>query len=137
GEICIKSPMLMKGYLNQPTLKNGFRTGDLGYLDADGYLYVLNRRHDIIISGGENIYPKEIEELLYQLDDISECAVIARADSVWGQIPVLYYVGSATENEIRDYLSDKLAKFKQPKIIVSADKLPKNPAGKILRKELN
>ncbi|MBB5887216.1 o-succinylbenzoate--CoA ligase [Lactovum miscens] len=137
GEIWIKSPMLMKGYLGQIPLENGFATGDLGYLDEDNYLYVLNRRRDIIISGGENIYPKEIEDLLYRLPEIFECALVPRDDPKWGQIPILYYVGELNEIDIRNYLSDKLAKFKQPKIFIQLEELPKNPSGKILRKDLN
>ncbi|GAB2026290.1 o-succinylbenzoate--CoA ligase [Lactovum odontotermitis] len=136
GEISLYSPMLIQGYLDMPLLNGYFMTGDVGWLDADDYLYVLNRRRDIIISGGENIYPKEIEDLLYRLPEISECAVIPRSDKSWGQIPVLYYAGNLTETEIQKYLSDKLAKFKQPKALIKLAELPKNPSGKILRKDL-
>lgn len=136
GEVWLSSPMLMKGYLNKKPISGFFNTDDIGYVDNDGFLYLLNRRKDIIISGGENIYPKEIEDVLYGMDDILECAVIPVADPKWGQVPVLCVVTSRTKQEIIEYLQFRLAKYKVPKQIVHYDTLPKNSMGKILRQEL-
>lgn len=136
GNIWIKSPMLMKGYLNKPDLpSDGFDTADIGYLD-NGYLYVLNRRRDIIISGGENIYPKEIENIVYGIDGVREAVLIPREDSKWGQIPILYYSGTVKSGDILEFLEGKISRFKMPKEIIYMDELPKNPSGKILRKNL-
>ena len=136
GQVYLRSPMLMRGYLNQPEIGSIFNTGDIGRLDEEGYLYIYNRRKDMIISGGENIYPKEIEDRLYSLPGIQECALVAKMDEKWGQVPVLFYAGQATENEVQVYLEKHLAKYKRPKTIYKLDSLPKNASGKILRKEL-
>ena len=136
GEVWISSPMLMKGYLNKEPIKGAFNTDDIGYVDEDGFLYLLNRRKDIIISGGENIYPKEIEDVLYGMEGILECAVIPVSDPKWGQVPVLCVVTTYTEEDIVNYLLTRLAKYKVPKRIVYYDTLPKNSMGKILRQEL-
>lgn len=139
GDIWLHSPMLMSAYLNQETLENGFETGDIGYLDKDNFLYILNRRKDIIISGGENIYPKEIENLVYAIPGIDECALIPRPDATWGQIPVLYYSAKdpvITDKKILDHLNGKIAKYKLPKAVIFRSELPKNASGKIVRKDL-
>ena len=136
GEVWISSPMLMKGYLNKEPIKGTFNTDDIGYVDEDGFLYLLNRRKDIIISGGENIYPKEIEDVLYGMEGILECAVIPVSDPKWGQVPVLCVVTTHTEKDILNYLLSRLAKYKVPKRIVYYDTLPKNSMGKILRHDL-
>ena len=136
GEVWISSPMLMKGYLNKEPIHGAFNTDDIGYVDNDGFLYLLNRRKDIIISGGENIYPKEIEDVLYGMDGILECAVIPVLDLKWGQIPILCVVTNRSEEDISEYLLSRLAKYKVPKRIVYYDTLPKNSMGKILRQEL-
>ncbi len=136
GEVWISSPMLMQGYLNKEPIAGAFNTDDIGYVDDDGFLYLLNRRKDIIISGGENIYPKEIEDVLYGMNGIKECAVIPVPDSKWGQVPVLCVVTSHREQEIIEYLQCRLAKYKVPKQIIYYDMLPKNSMGKILRQEL-
>lgn len=136
GEVWLSSPMLMKGYLNKEPIQGAFNTDDIGYVDDDGFLYLLNRRKDIIISGGENIYPKEIENVLYEMDGILECAVIPVSDPKWGQVPVLCVVTTHTEKDIVNYLLSRLAKYKVPKRIVYYDALPKNSMGKILRQEL-
>ena len=136
GEVWISSPMLMKGYLNKEPIQGTFNTDDIGYVDEDGFLYLLNRRKDIIISGGENIYPKEIEDVLYGMEGILECAVIPVSDSKWGQVPVLCVVTTHIEKDIVDYLLSRLAKYKVPKRIVYYGTLPKNSMGKILRQEL-
>lgn len=136
GEIWLHSPMLMKAYLGKPPYGEAFETGDIGYSDADGFLYILNRRRDIIISGGENIYPKEIEDVVYGLEKVRECAVIAKPDKTWGQVPILFVAGDCSEKEIRGFLAEKLAKYKIPKEIYFMESLPKNASGKILRKDL-
>ena len=136
GEVWLSSPMLMKGYLNKEPIHGVFNTDDIGYVDDDGFLYLLNRRKDIIISGGENIYPKEIEDVLYGMNGILECAVIPVSDSKWGQVPVLCVVTNCSEDEIREYLLSRLAKYKMPKRMIYFETLPKNSMGKILRQEL-
>ena len=136
GEVWLSSPMLMKGYLNKEPIHGAFNTDDIGYVDDDGFLYLLNRRKDIIISGGENIYPKEIEDILYGMDGILECAVIPVLDLKWGQVPILCVVTNRSEEDISEYLLSRLAKYKVPKRIVYYDTLPKNSMGKILRQEL-
>jgi len=136
GEVWLSSPMLMKGYLNKEPIQGAFNTDDIGYVDDDGFLYLLNRRKDIIISGGENIYPKEIEDVLYGMDGILECAVIPVSDPKWGQVPVLCVVTNCSEEDISQYLLSRLAKYKVPKRIVYYDALPKNSVGKILRQTL-
>ena len=136
GEVWLSSPMLMKGYLNKEPIQGAFNTDDIGYVDKDGFLYLLNRRKDIIISGGENIYPKEIEDVLYGMEGILECAVIPVPDPKWGQVPVLCVVTNRSEEDISQYLLSRLAKYKVPKRIVYYDTLPKNSMGKILRQEL-
>lgn len=135
GEIHLKSPMLMKGYLNREDV-HLFNTGDIGYLDKDNFLYILNRRKDIIISGGENIYPKEIEDLLYSLEGIVECALVPQEDQTWGQVPLLFYAGTPNIQEITSFLRQRLAKYKLPRQIIKMNALPKNASGKILRKNL-
>lgn len=136
GEIWLSSPMLMTGYLGQLPLKDYFNTEDLGYVDEDGFLYVVNRRKDLIISGGENIYPREIEDVLYEMPGIKECAVVPKADAKWGQIPVLFYAGDAQKEAVKEFLKTRLGKYKQPKEIHKLDALPRNSSGKILRKDL-
>lgn len=90
GQVWVEGPMLMSGYLGQDPLAGAFNTDDMGYLDQEGYLYIVNRRKDIIISGGENIYPKEIEDILYGLPFIKECALVPVEDVKWGQVPALF-----------------------------------------------
>ena len=136
GEVWLLSPMLMKGYLNKEPIKGAFNTDDIGYVDEDGFLYLLNRRKDIIISGGENIYPKEIEDVLYGMKGILECAVIPVSDPKWGQVPVLCVVTNCSEDDILEYLLSCLAKYKVPKRMIYFDALPKNSMGKILRQDL-
>ena len=127
----------MDGYLNQPIIEGFFHTQDIGCLDEDGFLYILDRRNNIIISGGENIYPQEIENLLYAHEAIKECAVVGTKDEKWGQSPVLYVVTDLDEESIYKHLAAKLARFKLPKRIVRVNKLPQNPTGKLDRHKLH
>lgn len=132
GEVLVKSPMLMDGYIGKERINGYFNTEDLGFIDETGFLYILDRRQNLIISGGENIYPKEIENVLYSHPKIIECAVVGRKDRIWGQVPVLYVVSSLNEEAISGYLSERLAKYKLPKKIIYLDELPKNSSGKVL-----
>ncbi|MCB2353592.1 o-succinylbenzoate--CoA ligase [Clostridium estertheticum] len=136
GEVLIKSPMLMDGYIGEKNIAGYFNTEDVGYIDEDGFLNIVARRTDIIISGGENIYPKEIENILYTHPLIDECAVVGHIDEKWGQIPILYVVSTLYEHEIFEYILNKLAKYKIPKKIIYLEELPKNSVGKILKREL-
>ena len=143
GEIHLNGPMVMSGYINCEPIHGDFNTDDMGYLDEDGFLYILNRRTDLIISGGENIYPKEIEDTVYAMQGVKECAVIPVADTKWGQVPALFVafddidvLGADLKMIVRDYLSSKLAKYKVPKYITIMDALPRNGTGKIMRKSL-
>lgn len=147
GEITAKGPSMLKGYYRYPegvnkNVRDGwFHTGDLGYLDDDGYLYLEGRKNDMIISGGENIYPKEIEDRCMELtEDISEAAVFGIDDEDWGEVPyaciVLQQGSRLTAEEVRSYLRDHLAHFKVPKIIEIVESLPKNAVGKVMKGEL-
>jgi long-chain acyl-CoA synthetase len=147
GEICARGPNVMKGYLNNPeaTAKafwegGWLRTEDIGLFDHDRYLYIVDRLKDLIITGGENVYPREVEELLYTRPEVEECAVIGRPDELWGeQVTALIKVraGHCLEPEaIKEFLKAGLAPFKVPKEFVAVDNLPKSPTGKILKREL-
>ncbi|MCT4607555.1 MAG: o-succinylbenzoate--CoA ligase [Marinisporobacter sp.] len=146
GEILVKGPNVMKGYRNLPeetrkTIVDGWlHTGDIGYMDEDGYIYIVDRIKDIIIVGGMNVYPREIEELLYQYDGILEAAAVGVQDDKRGEIPMAYIVVKNKEtfnlNGLKIFLRDNLAKFKRPKKIVLMDQLPKNATGKIMKRKL-
>lgn len=140
GEVVIQGPTVMQGYLNKPEesaeiLVDGWlRTGDVGILDGDGYLTLVDRAKDMIIRGGENIYPKEIEAVLYEHPGVHEVAVVGRPDVVYGQVPVAFVSftpGADTSAEqLSSFLGSALAKYKQPEIIVT-ESIPKNAVGKI------
>jgi acyl-CoA synthetase (AMP-forming)/AMP-acid ligase II len=142
GEVVIRGPIVMRGYLNKPeeTAKTidsqgWLHTGDVGIFDEDGYLKIVDRIKDMIIRGGENIYPKEIETVLYTSEGVLEAAVVGRPDDVLGEV-VLAYVSlrpdaQVTVEELHDLCREKLAKYKLPVAIEVLDDLPKNPVGKI------
>jgi len=142
GEILCCGDVVMSGYWQDPqasaaTLRNGWlHTGDLGAFDADGYLTLKDRSKDVIISGGSNIYPREIEEVLLRHPRVSEVSVIGRADREWGEMVVAYVVGDAPSGELDRLCLDAIARFKRPKDYVFIDALPKNNYGKILKTEL-
>lgn len=150
GEVTIGGPNVMAGYLGKPeetakVLVDGrLRTGDVGYLDTDGYLVLVDRIKDMIIRGGENLYPKEIETALYHHEDVLEAAVVGRADPVYGEVPVAYVTlrsGSPLTGEVLfDVCRKTLSKFKLPVEIITRESLPKNAVGKLdkpaLRAEL-
>jgi long-chain acyl-CoA synthetase len=141
GEVVIAGPTVMQGYLGRPeetarTVVDGWlHTGDVGHLDADGYLTLVDRLKDMIIRGGENLYPKEIESTLFEVSDVLEAAVVGRPDDVMGEVPVAYvalYPGSSvTEDELRDHCRTHLTRVKVPVSITIVDAIPKNPVGKI------
>lgn len=141
GQVLIKGPNVMRGYLNRPeetakTLVDGWlHTGDIGRLDADGYLVLVDRAKDMIIRGGENIYPKEIEAVLYQLPGIAEAAVVGRPSPVYGEEPVLFVALNSetalTVDEITEHAGKNLSGYKLPVAVTILDELPKNPIGKI------
>jgi acyl-CoA synthetase (AMP-forming)/AMP-acid ligase II len=146
GEIVVKSKSLMQEYWKKPdetesTIKNGWLyTGDIGYYDDTGNIYLVDRKKDMIITGGENVYPREVEEVLYQQPAVEEAAVIGIPDPYWVEtvhaVVVLRKGASATDQEIIDFCKTKLARYKAPKSVDFVETLPKNPQGKILKREL-
>ncbi|WP_207369447.1 o-succinylbenzoate--CoA ligase [Heyndrickxia coagulans] len=144
GEIAVKGPNVTIGYLNRPdanrkSFREGwFFTGDIGYLDDEGFLYVLDRRSDLIISGGENIYPAEIEEVLLAHPDILEAGVIGVEDEKWGQVPAAFIVTkrAVREKELQAFCETRLAKFKIPKKVYAVPALPRNASNKLVRRKL-
>ncbi|MBO8141327.1 MAG: o-succinylbenzoate--CoA ligase [Firmicutes bacterium] len=146
GEIAVAGPNVTPGYWNRPeataaALRDGWlHTGDLGYLDAEGYLYVADRREDLIISGGENIYPAEVEAALAAHPAVAEAAVVGAPDDHWGQVPVAYIATrpgcAVSDEELLAFLRRRLAGYKIPRRIVRREELPKGPSGKILRRSL-
>ncbi len=146
GEIVIRGPAVMKGYWNRPdataeAIRDGwFHSGDAGYFDEDGYLYIYDRVKDMIVSGGENIYPAEIESLLFSHPAVADVAVIGVPDERWGEtvkaIVVLEPDARATDHEIMEFCVGKIAGYKRPRSVEFVDELPRNPTGKILKREL-
>src|SRR5512136_536135 len=147
GEICMRGRNVMKAYLNNPEgTRDAFwenewlRSGDIGVFDRDGYVFIVDRLKDLIITGGENVYPREVEEQLYASPDVEECAVVGLPDKEWGERVVAYIVPkpgrTVVAENIKFFLKGKLSSFKVPKGYVVVSELPKNPAGKILKREL-
>jgi long-chain acyl-CoA synthetase len=146
GEVCVKGPNVMTGYYRNPeetarTIRQGWlHTGDMGRLDEDGFLYIVERKKDLIIRGGFNIYPREVEEVLYAFPAIAEAAVVGKPDPLMGEEALAFVVlrdgASATAEEVIAFCESRLARFKCPKEVRFVGALPKSPIGKILRKEL-
>jgi acyl-CoA synthetase (AMP-forming)/AMP-acid ligase II len=144
GEICVRGDVVMKGYWRNPdatakALRSGWlHTGDIGHFDSGGRLRVLDRRHDTIISGGTNIYPKEIEDVLAAHPSVREVIAFGLPDSEWGESVAVALVAEAgmTEAAVLDFCRDQLARFKKPKHVFFLDELPKNAYGKVLRRTL-
>lgn len=146
GEITVRGDLVMRGYWNNPdateaAIRDGWlHTGDVGYLDADGYLFLTDRVKDMIISGGSNIYPREIEEVLFRHPKIAEVSVIGVPDEKWGEavmaVVVLREGESMSEDEVIDYTRQHIASFKKPKRVAFVDDLPKSGYGKVLKREL-
>ncbi|KUL45474.1 acyl-CoA synthetase [Streptomyces regalis] len=143
GEVVVRGPAVMSGYWGLPEetaasfVDGWFRTGDAARVDEDGYVFIVDRIKDMIISGGENIYPAEIEDLLLAHPDIAECAVIGVPDDKWGEVPRAVVVpreGAALDpDEVLASLSGRLAKYKIPKTVVLAEELPRTASGKLLK----
>ena len=146
GEICIRAPNIFKGYLNNPVeTKNAFwgdwfRSGDIGIIDKDGYLFIVDRLKDMVITGGENVYPREVEEILYTMTEVQECAVIGLPDREYGEKVTAFIVLNTGYKidpaGLKQYLKQHLAGYKVPKEYIAVEELPKSAAGKILKKEL-
>src|SRR5215472_874233 len=147
GEILLRGPKVVSGYWKNPeateaafTADGWFRTGDIGHLDKDGYLYIDDRKKDMIVSGGENVATSEVERVLYECDAVLEAAVVAMADERWGEVPRAFVVlkpgQEITEQALIAHCRSRLAGFKTPKQVVFIDTLPRNPSGKVLKREL-
>jgi fatty-acyl-CoA synthase len=146
GEICLRGPKVTQGYWKDPEktasafFGDWFRSGDVGYLDADGFLYLTDRKKDTIISGGENIASSEVERVIYELPQVREVAVVGMPDQRWGERPVAIVVladGAVLElSEVADHCRGRLAGFKVPKQLIIRDSLPRNPSGKVLKRVL-
>jgi long-chain acyl-CoA synthetase len=146
GEIVLRGENILKGYYkndaaNTSAFRNGwFHTGDIGYRDADGFFYIVDRKSDMIIRGGENIYPREIDEVLYQHPDVAAAAVVGVPDSLYGEevaaVVVLKPGAKTSEQDVIDYCKGRLADFKCPKTVHFIEDIPKGPTGKLLKREL-
>jgi len=146
GEICVRGPNVMKGYWNLPeaTAESFFdewvRTGDLGYIDGDGYVYIVDRIKDMIIVNGMNVYPRMVEEALYRHPQIAEAAVVGEPSDLHGEITVAHVVAKEGEAlsipEIKGFCKENLGRHEIPRKIIIQEALPKNAAGKILKREL-
>lgn len=146
GEIVLRGPKVFKGYWRDPDATAAafaggwFHTGDIGVRDGEGYLYIVDRLKDMIVSGGENIAGSEVERVLYEHGSVLEAAVVGRPDDRWGEVPVAFVVlrhnATATADMLLEHCRGQLARYKVPKEIVFLDALPRNPSGKVLRREL-
>src|SRR6266446_4217193 len=146
GEICLRGPKVTQGYWNDPEktaaafFGDWFRSGDVGYLDEDGFLYLTDRKKDMIISGGENIASSEVERVIYELPQVREVAVVGIPDQRWGERPVAVVVlADSTTLELPDlteHCRKRLASFQVPKQLIIRDHLPRNPSGKVLKRVL-
>jgi long-chain acyl-CoA synthetase len=146
GEIVLRGENILKGYYkndaaNTSAFRHGwFHTGDIGYRDADGFYYIVDRKSDMIIRGGENIYPREIDEVLYKHPDIAAAAAVGVPDNLYGEevaaVVVLKPGAKTSEQDVIDYCKARLADFKCPKTVHFVDDIPKGPTGKLLKREL-
>ncbi len=147
GEVCVRGPNVMKGYWNRQDAtaaaidaEGWFHTGDIGYVDADGFLYIADRVKDMVITGGENVYPAEVESALYDHPGVGEVAVIGMPDDRWGEAVVAVVAAKpgadVTLESLREFGGRSLARFKLPTRLHVVDVLPRNPAGKVLKFEL-
>lgn len=143
GEMWIRGPHVSKGYWNNEAATREayandgwFRTGDLARRDEEGFFYIAGRRKEMFISGGVNVYPAEIEAELVSHASVSDAAVIAVPDETWGEVGIAFIVGTATEEELAQYLGERIARYKVPRRFVHLDSLPRTPYGKVVKEEL-
>ena len=146
GEICVRGAQIMQGYWQRPEAtaeaidaEGWFRTGDVGVMGADGFLSIVDRIKDMVLVSGFNVYPNEIEDVVYSHPDIIECAVVGMKDDKTGEAVKLFVVSTnpdLTEDEMKVFCREQLTAYKVPKVVVFSDDLPKSPVGKILRREL-
>ena len=158
GEVCFRGRHIMMGYMANPDMgkehvaeiqkkttdaidaDGWLHTGDAAYLDAEGFIYIVDRWKDMYISGGENVYPAEIENVIYQLPQVGEVAIIGVSDDRWGEVGQAIIVikpeQTLDEQTVLKHCSDKLAKFKQPQSVRFIDEIPHNATGKVLKREL-
>ncbi len=146
GEIAVNTPLVLKNYIGKPpldkdTLRNGFyRTGDVGYLDEDDYLFITDRVKDMIVAGGVNIYPAEIEKVVASHGGVLSCAVIGTPHEEFGEQPMAFVVradgASVTEDDLREHVGERLARYKHPRVYEFVSELPLNPTGKVLKTRL-
>jgi acyl-CoA synthetase (AMP-forming)/AMP-acid ligase II len=146
GEVVLRGPKVFRGYWRDPDATSKafaggwFHTGDIGVRDDDGYLFIVDRLKDMILSGGENIAGSEVERVLYEHDAVLEAAVVGRPDEKWGEVPVAFVAlrpdMAATADELIEHCRRELAKYKVPKDVLFVDALPRNPSGKVLKREL-
>jgi long-chain acyl-CoA synthetase len=143
GEICVYGAPVMLGYWNNPSetesalIDGWLKTGDLGRVDSNGYIMLEGRSKDLIISGGSNIYPREVEDVLIQCPKVFEASVVGKIDSEWGEIVVAFIVGTEiTFDDLDSFCIERISRFKRPREYIFLDSLPKNNYGKILKKEL-
>jgi len=149
GEVLLRGPKVVSGYWKNEeataaafTPDGWFRTGDIGHLDKDGYLYIDDRKKDMIVSGGENVATSEVERALYEHEAVLEAAVVGMPDARWGEVPRAFIVlkpgqaGAVTAEGLIAHCRSRLAGFKTPKQVVFMDALPRNPSGKVLKREL-
>ena len=146
GEICVFGPNITKGYLNNPEETQAafwgdwYRTGDIGTFDEDGYLYIVDRVKDMIITGGENVYSREVEEVLYTRPEVQECAVVGLPDPEFGERVTAFIIpqpGQHIDGKVfKAFMKERLANFKVPKAFIEVEELPKSSTGKLLKREL-
>ena len=146
GEVTVRGPNVMKEYWNRPeataeAIRDGwFHSGDIGFLDEEGFLTLVDRKKDMIISGGENVYPAEVEKVLLEHGGVAEAAVVGKADPKWGEVPIGFVVAvpgqTLDPDELIAFCASRIAKYKTPKAVVVRTSLPHNAAGKIVKQEL-
>ncbi len=142
GEICVRSPMVMQGYWGGPgltaeTIRDGWlRTGDIGRIDEDGYLYVVDRTKDLIIRGGFNVFPRDVEEALLEHPAVHQAAVVGRPDAVHGEEVVAFVAGEVAPDEVVAFAKSRIGGYKYPREVHVLDALPLTPIGKVDRKAL-
>jgi fatty-acyl-CoA synthase len=146
GEICVRGSLVMAGYYKNPeatdqAFAHGWHhTGDIGYLDDDGFLFIVDRAKDMIITGGFNVYSTEVEQALMQHPDVRDCAVVGQPDEKWGERVVAVVQPEPGEvldaDEVRTFVKDRIGSVKAPKVVLSWDDLPRSKVGKVLKTEI-